>query len=456
MERLWKKQVLSISTNRSTYRAMSGNFQRQVCWDSAGYVYVLTAEDNGAGNTKRISVYRSVNGLFDLSGGFTFQADTSIANGYPADEIRDLTEFSAVLRNDKIYIIARFSDAPTVISGVVLITYDINDQTFTKTDYMASSGGMPSTPVINSVDISVAKYRAHGDIIASWLEYNQVSNPLTMRRRYLREILPLFSAQGSGGIGNITESISGGAFHYPCFLNNFDGDNELWGVMKTQMPLLTASYSMVNLPRESMRGTVSGLNNITLGSSNAQDFGNFKALYNEKFNLEVMAHWRRLDAPKAGWELDLGIRGQEGIFKSFEIVEFDYTHLGVSDVLSDIPNVCPEVLLMLDDQGGIYVLGSYPNPGSRPLNGTPGAGRIDNPFYNVAMAYWASDNFDDLSGANYETVWNGANSQTQIRYLSAPDIFPAGDSLTIRSSKLFFTAVDTVNDPTGHVVIYRD
>ncbi|MFH1515776.1 MAG: hypothetical protein ABIG42_10005, partial [bacterium] len=448
-------QALSVPTNRSTFRAMSGNFQRQSCWDSAGYAYILTAEDNGAGATKRIAVYRSVNGGFDLTAGFTFQADTTIANGYSADEILNLNEFSAVYRNDKIYIVANFIDPPTVLSGVVIISYDINTKRFAKVDYLVASIS-PATPYVNSVDISVASRRAHGDIIASWLEYNSTSSPTVLLRRYLREILPRYNAMGTGGIGYINDNVNFTTLSYPSFLNNFDGDSEIWNVLKLQKSNLDADFTMANIPREEIRGITSAPNNITLGSSNGQSFGNFKALYNEKFNLEALAHWRRLTAPKAGWELDFGVRSPDGIFNSFQIIEFDYANLGVSNVLVDIPNVRPEVLLVIDDQGGVYIIGSYPNPGSRPLTGIPGPGRIDNPYYNIAMAYWASDDFDDLSGANYETVWNGAATQTQVRYLNAPDIFPAGDMSAIRSSKLFISCVDTLNDPTGHALLYRD
>ena len=455
MERLWKKQALSVSTNRSTFRAMSGNFQRQTCWDSAGYAYILTAEDNGAGAIKRIAIYRSVNGGFDLSAGFTFQADTTIANGYPDDEILDLAEFSAMYRNNKIYIVANFSDPPTVLSGVVIISYDINTQQFAKVDYLKASTS-PVTPYINSVDISVASKRAHGDIIASWLEYDSDSSPTVLLRRYLREILPRFNTMGAGGIGYIDDNVNFATLSYPSFMNNFDGDSEIWNVLKLQDSILDADYTLANLPREEIRGLTSSPNDITLGSSNGQSFGNFKALYNEKFNLEALAHWRRLSAPKAGWELDFGVRSPDGIFNSFQIIEFDYANLGVTDVLADIPNVHPEVLLVIDDQGGVYIIGSYPDPGSRQLAGSAGPGRIDDPYYNIAMAYWANDDFDDLSGANYETVWNGAATQTQIRYLTAPDIFPAGDMSAIRSSKLFISCVDTLNDPTGHALLYRD
>ncbi len=455
MERLWKKQALAISTNRSTFRALVGNFQRQSCWDSAGYAYFLTAEDDGVGGTFRIAVYRSVNGNFDLSGGFTFQADTTIANGYSHNEIPDLAEFSVQLRNDKIYIIANFSEAPNIASGVVLISYDINLQTFSRVDHLESCDN-PLTPLINSVDISLASKQAHGDIIASWLEYDSDSSPTVLLRRYLREILPKFNADGGGGVGFINDLVAFVTLSYPSFLSNFDGDSELWGALKLHDGLFDAQYSLANMPRELIRGLSNSPNDIDLGASNGRAFANYKALYNEKYNIEILAHWRRLASPKAGWELDFGVRNAEGISKTFQMVEFDYSNLGVTNVLVDIPDVYPEVVLILDDQGGVYIIGSFPAPGSRPLTGLGGAGRIDNPYYNIAMAYWALDDFEDLSGANYETVWNGAESQTQMRYLNAPDIFPAGDSSTIRSSRLFISCVDVLNDPTGHAVLYRD
>jgi len=455
MERLWKKQALSISTNRSAFPAIVGNFQRQSCWDSAGYAYILTAEDDGVGGTLRIAVYRSVNGNFNLSGGFTFQADTTIANGYSRNEIPDLAEFSAQLRNDRIYIAANFSEAPSIASGVVLISYDINEKTFSRVDHLESCSN-PATPVINSVDISLASNRANGDIIASWLEYDSDSNPTVLLRRYLREMLPKFNSDGAGGVGFIDDNVNFTTLSYPSFLNNFDGDSELWGVLKLHDQTFNAQYLLANLPRGLIRGPSLPPNDITLGASNGRPFGNFKALYNAKYNIEALAHWRRLDPPKAGWELDFGVRGTEGIYKTFQIVEFDYSNLGLTNVLLEIPNVYPEVLLILDDQGGVYVIGSYPDPGSRPLTGSAGSGRIDNPYYNIAMAYWALDDFDDLSGANYETVWNGRSTQTQMRNLNAPDIFPAGDSSTIRSSRLFISCVDALNDPTGKAVLYRD
>ena len=456
MEKLWKQQTLSITTNRSTFNALVGNFQRHACWDSSGYVYILTAEDNGSGATKRIAVYRSVNAGFDLSAGFTFQADTSTGYGFDEDEIDSLTEFSAVLRNDKIYIVATFSDLPSVISGIILISYDINGKEFTKLDYRASVGGGSPTRYVNSVDLSAAPLRANGDIIASWLEYNSVSNPSIINRRWLRQMLPVSSSAGSGGIGYIDDTLPSGQYMHPSFMNNFDGDSELWGIMKLQDISPGSGFSLINIPRSLIRGSTSAPNIITLGDSTAESFGNFKALYNPKFNLELMAYWRILESPKAGWELVLGVRSPDGIFSSFSIVEFDYSNLGVTDVLTDLPDVHPEVLLILDDMGGVYVIGSYPSPGSMPLSGSSEIGEIDNPYYNIALAYWASDDFDSLSGANYETVWNGQAEGTQLRFLSAPDMFPAGDYSAIRSSKLFITCVDTYNHPSGQAVLYRD
>lgn len=456
MEKLWKQQALSISTNRSTFNALVGNFQRHACWDSSGYVYILTAEHDGSSGTKRIAVYRSVNAGFDLSAGFTFQADTSTSYGFDEDEIDSLTEFSAVLRNDKIYIVATFSNSPSVNSGIILISYDINEMEFTRLDHRATISGGSATPYVNSVDLSVAPLRANGDIIASWLEYDSDRNPTIINRRWLRQMLPVSSTAGSGGIGYIDHSLPSGQYMYPSFMNNFDGDSELWGIMKLQDMSPGSEFSLVNIPGSLIRGSTSGPNNITLGDSTAESFGNFKAMYNQKFNLELMAYWRILESPKAGWELVLGVRSPDGIFLSFSIVEFDYSNLGVADVIDDLPNVHPEVLLIIDDMGGVYVIGSYPSPGSRPLSGSSGIGRIDDPFYNIALAYWASDDFDSLSGANYETVWNGEAERTQMRYLSAPDMFPAGDYSAIRSSKLFIACVDTYNHPSGQAVLFRD
>ena len=70
---------------------------------------------------------------------------------------------------------------------MVLISYDINLKTFSRVDHLESCGS-PETPVINSVDLSLASKRAHGDIIASWLEYDSDSSPTVLLRRYLREI----------------------------------------------------------------------------------------------------------------------------------------------------------------------------------------------------------------------------------------------------------------------------
>jgi hypothetical protein len=456
MEKLWKQQALSITTNRSTFNAMVGNFQRHACWDSSGYVYILTAEHDGSNGTKRVAVYRSVNAGFDLSAGFTFQADTSTGYGFDENEIDDLTEFSAVLRNNKIYIVATFSDSISGGFGIILISYDINEKEFIKLDHRATIDGGSATPYVNSVDLSVTPSRAHGDIIASWLEYDTDQGPTIINRRWLRQMLPVSSIAGSGGIGFIDNSLPSGQYMYPSFMNNFDGDSDLWGIMKLQDISQGSEFSLINIPRSIIRGSTSGPNIITLGDSTVESFGNFKSLYNSKFNLELMAYWRILESPKAGWELVLGVRSPDGIFSSFSIVEFDYSNLGVIDISGDLPNVHPEVLLILDDMGGVYVIGSYPSPGSRSLSGSAGIGRIDDPFYNIALAYWASDDFDSLSGANYETVWNGEAERTQMRYLSAPDMFPAGDFSAIRSSKLFITCVDTYNHPAGQEVLYRD
>jgi len=456
MEKLWKKQAITIPTNRSTFRAMIGNFQRQTCWDSAGYVYVITAENNGAGNTPRISVYRSINGNFDLSAGFTFQADTSIANGYPDDEISALSEFSAELRNNRIYIVSTFTMPPSINLGIVLIAYDINTRRFERIDYRASLTWTPPIQTVGSVDISLSPRRAHGDIIVSWLEMDSIITPTMLARRYLRDILASATAPGYGGIGYSDQVFILPDFIYPCFLSNFRGDNELWGVQKIQNIHIMSLYSIVNLPGELLRGSSAGPNEMYLGTSTAEPFGDFKAIYNGKYNIEIMAYWKILPPPGSGWALEIGIRGQEGVYETFQLAEFNYSNLGVGNVLADIPYVRPEVLIAVDDQGGTYIIASYPSQSSRPLSGTPGPGRIDNPYYNIAMAYWATDDFNSLDGVNYETVWNGQATQTQIRYLSAPDMFPAGDSSTIRATKLFFTCVDMLNAPQGQVVIYRD
>jgi len=455
MEKLWKKQAITIPTSRSTYRAMIGNYQRQACWDSAGYVYIVTAEDNGSGNMKRLAVYRSVNGNFDLSAGFTFQADTTIANGYIANEILSLTEFSAQLRNNRIYIAFTFANPPAIVSGVELISYDINAFKFERIDYRASMTGSPPTPKINSVDLSLSPHRAHGDIIVSWFEYDRIMSPTAWRRRYLREIITKSIPMGTGGAGYSDESLPAVNILYPCFLSNFHGDDAAWSIVKGQSASSATLFDLAYFYRELLKGSSTGPIELALGATKAEPFGHFKAVYNEKYNMEVFTHWEVLNS-NTGWRLNFGVRGPEGIYETFIIAEFDYTNLGVSDVFINIPNVHPEAIVMVDDQGGTYVIASFPSPSSRPLSGSPGIGRIDNPYYNMAMAYWATDDFDNLDGINYETVWNGLTTGTQMRYLSAPDIFPAGDSLTIRATKLFFTCVDTHNDSDGQVIIYRE
>jgi len=443
-----------------------GCFQKQALEDSDGYTYVVVAEDDKAGGTLRIAVYKSTqpNKTFTgLTSDYAFQADTTIANGYDANSILNLREFAVDLRLNKIHI-AFIYDIGGGAYHTGYTVFNINNNTFISVILCyAETTYDPARLCPRSVSISCSESGC------------------------LRDINKRDVGHGSVWIGRIAStsfnSFEGGGINftpiYDEFKNNqniqsdtwgicddangvnspnqmqsmFDGGTEIYSVICTPagldywtLPIWHELLSDLGAPVEFWNFKASLIYGAIDASSVLYNFGCWDACYIDAFNYQVMAKWLR-NAGGTGWDLHIGWRNQNGFVNSCLVYSVDYANLGVADIETELENagIFPECCLSVDENGRVFVYALFPSKQNNPL-GTTGPGAIDSdPYTVIGLCSFSGDGIYAPSNLDLQMVWDpyapGIVNHRALKYISAPHRTDSQD-LPMADEVLWFTVND--------------
>lgn len=460
-----------------------GSFQKMVAEHSDGRTFIIQAEESAAapGTVLRLALYESINDskTFTSPVNYTFRADTTIANGYSANEIVNLREWSADLRLDEIQIALIRNPLGWVIE---ILTYNINTFTFS----VIEAVDVPDESAV-SIDIALSESGplrdddkrniGHGSFWVSYIETNQIDpsiTPYTYLPTFYEYLLaaadsavPRRLAQGTGSLKQLT---AGGG--HRGLLSIFNGGKSMYSIesfaptsgaqadrfhLYIWQELLSSSYQLDD-----------GLENfwlfLPLGISGTLDedvilynFGTWDSAYISRYNYQVQAKWIRDADPGTGWALFIGRRDQNGVFVSNLIKLVDYAGQGVTDIETELENIgiFPEVVISTDENGKVYVIFAFPDPAANSFPGT-GIGFLDgDPYTTIEMMSFDGDEIYDPQNLDIRKVWEGALEPTiqSLKHISAPHRTDSGD-LDISDVVLWFSMRDNVNDL--RYVFYRN
>lgn len=451
-----------------------GCFQKISLEHADGRTFLVQAEQSAAvpGAVLRLAVYESISAGKDFSGvGYVFRSDTTIANGYTANEILGLREWSADLRLDEIQIAIIWS---TVGYSIDLITYNINTFTFEHIDNA-------DAPNANAVSIDIALSESgplrddnkrnigHGSLWLSYIETNQV-DPSIMPYTYLPtfyEYILAFSdtitdRRTAIGTGTWTALHSGTG--HRGLLSIFDGGKSMYSIESfstssgsaTDRYLLYIWQELLSSLYKVSDGTNVYWKFIPLGLSGTLDedvilynFGTWDACYIDRYDYQVQAKWLRDADPGTGWNLYIGRRDQNGVFVSNLVKSVDYAAQGIADIETELENIgiFPEVNVTTDENGKVYVIFAFPDPSANAFPGT-GIGFLDgDPYTLIQGMSFDGDEIYDPQNLDLKNIFIGADEPTiqSIKHLSAPHRTDS-QGLDISDTVLWFSARDNVND----------
>ena len=488
----WQDAItVPIQAGRGAVDCQIGNFQKRALEDSSGYSYIVEAEDNQAGAVFRIAIYKSINPLkdFESTPVYQFLSETTIINGYDADEIVGLREFSAEIRGDAIYIAFIW-----LFSGnyyPALLRYSITNNTFSTivrnhAEQLQLDNLLVKT---KSIDIAVKGSGPLRDINKDdvcedkiWVSYLPCTtfNIFDANNRFIRfffmlnliypslgNSLIMSNVVGSDDISVLTVNDSMG------LMSSFDGGDQIYAISSNKPTSSVANVFFMYIFGDSIiypivwdsitktgaksyyycvPGIISAIADI---SSILYDFGTWDACYVDYYNFQIMAKWIRNSA-KTGWDLYLGARNQNGIFGGFQILSVDYARLGIADIETELENtgIFPETCISVDENGYIYVYALYPDERNIAVGGGSDPGQIDaNPYTSIVMFTFKGDDVFDTSNLNGVKVSDGYFLQKRWKGMSAPHRTDTLDEDT-PDVNLFIRVMDILEaDPTLRVKV---
>jgi len=436
-----------------------GCFQKQALEDSDGYTYVVVAEDNKAGATLRIAVYKSTQPNKTFTGNvsdYAFQADTTIANGYDTNSILNLREFSADLRGSHIFITFIYNAGAGNYS-CELVDYNIINTTFSlqvRAD-LDGIGNLHKQALALSCDIALQQNNGAGMGFISFLDTTHL-NVTTTPRTDIARFTEFMVGAGDISLWNqgMGRDIFGAINFTGGLMSCFDGGNEFYplrsfelnhylisGIPQNLLPVYNGVISLFEyqIPWKDCSGAID-VGNVLY------NFGCWDACYIDAFNCQVMAKWLR-NAGGTGWDLYVGFRNQNGFVAVYKCLSVDYANLGVADIETELENIgiFPECVLSTDETGRIFVYALYPSLQNQPLGSASPGALDDDPYTCIDLFSFIGGGIYAPSNIDKQTVFDpyapGVSNHKSLRFLSAPHRTDSQD-LAMADEVLWFTVND--------------